>query len=212
MLGLLATVTPHLPATQVASGPSALSLLFGAVVGFSLGLTGGGGSIFAVPLLMYGLGMPSKEAMGVSLAAVGATALLGMLPRLRSGEVELTTGLLFAAAGMLGTPFGTYLRSVMPEPLLLGLFVAVMLVVAARMPSPSRSPPTTGAPPAAATPRAGSASPPAAYGCSPCSAWPPASSPGCSVSAAASSSSRPWSSLAGWASIAPWQPPCSSSR
>jgi uncharacterized membrane protein YfcA len=133
MLGLLATVTPHLPATQVASGLLALSLLFGAVVGFSLGLTGGGGSIFAVPLLMYGLGIPSKEAMGVSLAAVGATALLGMLPRLRSGEVELTTGLLFAAAGMLGAPFGTYLRSVMPEPLLLGLFVAVMLVVAARM-------------------------------------------------------------------------------
>ncbi len=114
-------------------GTVALSLVFGAAVGFSLGLTGGGGSIFAVPLLMYGLGVPSKSAMGVSLAAVGAMALFGVIQRLRRGEVELSTGLLFAAAGMAGAPVGTLLRKVMPEPLLLGLFVVVMVVVAARM-------------------------------------------------------------------------------
>lgn len=132
-LALLASVAPPLPSPDGAAGAIALSLFFGSLVGFSLGLTGGGGSIFAVPLLMYGLGMPSKEAMGVSLAAVGATALLGMLLRHRAGEVELTTGLVFSAAGMLGTPAGTYLRKLMPEHLLLGLFVIVMLVVAARM-------------------------------------------------------------------------------
>ena len=45
-----------------------LSLLFGAIVGLSLGLTGGGGAIFAVPMLVYGLGMGTREAVGVSLA------------------------------------------------------------------------------------------------------------------------------------------------
>ena len=44
-----------------------LSLIFGALVGFSLGLTGGGGAIFAVPLLVYGLGVPPREAVGISL-------------------------------------------------------------------------------------------------------------------------------------------------
>lgn len=51
------------------------SLLFGLLTGFALGLTGGGGSVFAVPLVVYGLGMPLHEAVVISLAAVGATAL-----------------------------------------------------------------------------------------------------------------------------------------
>ena len=85
----------------------ALSLVFGSIVGFALGLTGGGGSIFAVPLLVYGLGVPAKEAMGISLAAVGATALFGMIHRLRAGEVEVGHGVLFAVAGMVGAPVGT---------------------------------------------------------------------------------------------------------
>jgi uncharacterized protein len=50
-----------------------LTLSFGALVGFSLGLTGGGGAIFAVPLLVYGLGVPAREAVGVSLLTVGST-------------------------------------------------------------------------------------------------------------------------------------------
>ena len=51
-----------------------LAIVTGVVVGISLGLTGGGGSILAVPMLVHGLGMDPKEAAGVSLAAVGATA------------------------------------------------------------------------------------------------------------------------------------------
>jgi uncharacterized membrane protein YfcA len=58
---------------------SAISLFFGALVGISLGLTGGGGAIFAVPLLVYGLHVPARDAVGVSLAAVAATALVGFL-------------------------------------------------------------------------------------------------------------------------------------
>ncbi len=96
-----------------------LSVLFGTIVGFSLGLTGGGGSIFAVPLLVYGLSVPAREAVGTSLAAVGATALFGAVQRLRTGEIDLRVGLLFAAAGMLGAPAGSWIGGRVPEPALL---------------------------------------------------------------------------------------------
>ena len=79
-----------------------LSLFFGTIVGVSLGLTGGGGAIFAVPLLMYGLGVPAWEAVGISLVSVGLTSMVGFLKKWRKAEVELRTGLLFATAGMLG--------------------------------------------------------------------------------------------------------------
>jgi uncharacterized membrane protein YfcA len=110
-----------------------LSLCFGLVVGFSLGLTGGGGSIFAVPLLVYGLGASPREAVGVSLAAVGATALFGMVQRLRAGEVEVRTGLIFSAGGVLGAPAGSWLGSLVPPGVLLVLFAGLMVLVAARM-------------------------------------------------------------------------------
>ena len=52
-----------------------VAILFGSIVGFALGLTGGGGGVFAVPLLVYGLGVAPREAVGISLASVGGTAL-----------------------------------------------------------------------------------------------------------------------------------------
>jgi hypothetical protein len=110
-----------------------LSVLFGAVVGLSLGLTGGGGAIFAVPLLVYALGVPPQAAVGVSLAAVGATSLVGFLHRWRLGQVETPTGLLFAAAGMLGAPVGSWIASLLPDALLLLLFAVLMVIVAARL-------------------------------------------------------------------------------
>lgn len=102
-------------------------------MGFSLGLTGGGGAIFAVPLLVYGLGLPAREAVGVSLLTVGSTSLVGFVERARRGLVEFPTGLLFAVAGMVGAPVGALLADRMPEVALLGLFALLMLVVAARM-------------------------------------------------------------------------------
>jgi uncharacterized protein len=110
-----------------------LTLFFGALVGFSLGLTGGGGAIFAVPLLVYGLHVPAHEAVGVSLLTVGCTALVGFAHRARSGLVEFPSGLLFAAAGMTGAPLGAWLANRTPEALLLGLFAVLMLVIAVRM-------------------------------------------------------------------------------
>ena len=110
-----------------------LTLAFGGVVGFSLGLTGGGGAIFAVPLLVYGLGVAPREAVTLSLVAVGVTALIGFLGRWRSRLVEVRTGLVFAAAGMMGAPVGTWLSGLMPEAVLLILFAVLMLAMAARM-------------------------------------------------------------------------------
>lgn len=112
---------------------SPLAILFGAVVGLSLGLTGGGGAIFAVPLLVYGLGVDPREAIGASLVTVGATALVGFLQRWRVGLVEMRTGLLFAVAGMMTAPLGSWLAARISEALLLLLFAVLMLVVAARM-------------------------------------------------------------------------------
>jgi uncharacterized membrane protein YfcA len=117
-----------------------LAVLFGCVVGFALGLTGGGGGVLAVPLLVYGLGLPPREAVGVSLAAVGGTALFGVLPRWRKGLVEVRTGLLFAVAGMIGAPIGSQLALRIPETTLLLLFGVLMLVVAWRMWAKSRNP------------------------------------------------------------------------
>ncbi len=110
-----------------------LSVIIGALVGVSLGLTGGGGSIFAVPLLVYGLGVPAREAVAMSLAAVGATALFGAVERLRAGEVEVPTGLLFSAGGILGAPLGAWIGGLIPDSALLALFAGLMVVVAARM-------------------------------------------------------------------------------
>jgi uncharacterized membrane protein YfcA len=111
----------------------ALGLAFGSLVGLSLGLTGGGGAIFAVPLLVYGLKLPTREAVGVSLITVGATAVVGFAQRLRRRTVEIPTGLLFAVVGMATAPMGAWLSHQMPEAVLLALFGTLMLVIAARM-------------------------------------------------------------------------------
>ena len=110
-----------------------LALLFGTLVGFSLGLTGGGGSIFAVPLLVYGLAISPRAAVSMSLASVGVTSAVGFVERWRRGQVEVRTGLLFAVAGMFGAPVGSWLSHQMSEALLLTLFALVMLLVAGRM-------------------------------------------------------------------------------
>lgn len=110
-----------------------LNVFFGAIVGLSLGLTGGGGAIFAVPLLVYGLETPAREAVGVSLLTVGVTALIGFLQRARRRLVEFPTGLLFAVAGMVSAPLGALLADRIPEALLLVMFAALMVVIAVRM-------------------------------------------------------------------------------
>jgi uncharacterized membrane protein YfcA len=109
-----------------------LHVAWGSLVGLALAWTGGGGALLAVPLLAYGLDMPTRAAVGVSLATVGVTAAVGCGQRMREHQVELPTGVLFAAAGMVAAPLDGWLGKQAPEALVLALFGGLMLTLAAR--------------------------------------------------------------------------------
>lgn len=111
----------------------ALSILSGVIVGFSLGLTGGGGSIFAVPLLVYLIREDVHLALGTSLASVGAISLIGAVSRIYHRQADLRIGAIFAACGMAGTYAGTQLNALVKGSLLLVLFALLMGVVATNM-------------------------------------------------------------------------------
>lgn len=117
-----------------------ITLLAGSLVGFSLGLTGGGGAIFAVPLLVYLIGLPTREAVGVSLLTIGATSLVGFLYRARKGQVEMLTGVVFALAGMIGAPIGSKIADAVPENILIVLFSILMIAIAGRMAWKAKTP------------------------------------------------------------------------
>ena len=88
-----------------------LSLAFGALIGLSLGLVGGGGSILSVPILVYAIGQPVHAATTTSLAIVGLNALTGMAGHARVGNVQARLGLLFGGSGVLGAFLGSWLNS-----------------------------------------------------------------------------------------------------
>jgi len=119
-----------------------LIILGGVLIGFSMGLTGAGGSLLAIPMLVYGLHFGVREAVGISLAAVGTTALIGALPRMRQGRIDVKAGLLVAVSGMLTAPAGAMVAGFVNEMLLLTAFATLMLVIAVHMwRSASSSPP-----------------------------------------------------------------------
>ncbi|WP_422773798.1 sulfite exporter TauE/SafE family protein [Plantactinospora sp. WMMC1484] len=103
------------------------------LIGVSLGLLGGGGSILAVPLLVYVAGLPAKEAIATSLLVVGVTSAVGVVPHARAGRVRWRTGLVFGLAGMAGAYPGGRLAGYVPAGLLLTGFALMMLGTAAAM-------------------------------------------------------------------------------
>lgn len=107
-----------------------LALPFGLAIGLSLGLVGGGGSILALPVLVYVLGEPVKAATTESLLIVGTTALLGSLDHARAGRVRVRTAVAFGLAGTIGAVGGTVLNRLVSSRSILLAF-AVLLVVAA---------------------------------------------------------------------------------
>jgi len=110
-----------------------LTVALSTVIGVSLGLLGGGGSILAVPLLIYVAGMPAKEAIATSLLVVGATSAVAVIPHLRAGQVRWRTGLIFGLAGMAGAYTGGRLAAYIPSGVLLTVFALMMLATATAM-------------------------------------------------------------------------------
>lgn len=121
-----------------------LGLVLSAGIGLSLGLIGGGGSIITVPVLVYVLGVEPHRAIGMSLAVVGSTALVGALLHHRKGSVSWRTGAVFAASGIVSAYLGSKLTRLVSPPVLMLLFAGLMLVVATVM--LTRRAPTADAP------------------------------------------------------------------
>ena len=111
-----------------------LTVFSGAIVGFVLGLIGGGGSILAVPLLVYIVGVASPHiAIGTSAVAVALSALTNLVAHARQGHVKWRCALVFAAAGMAGAAIGSTLGKQFDGEKLLILFGGLMIVIAATM-------------------------------------------------------------------------------
>ena len=110
-----------------------LALILGALIGVLLGLLGGGGSILAVPALVYGMGLGVEQAIPISLVVVAAASAAGALPRIRAGQVQWRLAGIFAAAGIPATILGTAIGDRLPEPAVLIGFAAVMVVAGLRM-------------------------------------------------------------------------------
>lgn len=105
----------------------------GFLIGLSLGALGGGGSILAVPALVYGAGQTAKEATTTSLILVGVTSLVGIVPHWRAGRVRMVPGLLFGLAGVGGSLLGSSWNKAVDADVLLFAFSVLMLVAAGAM-------------------------------------------------------------------------------
>ncbi len=118
-----------------------LGLLSGGLVGFSLGLFGGGGSILAVPLMVYLVGVPNPHiAIGTSALAVAANAAAGVVNHARSGTVKWRCALLYASAGIIGAFAGSTMGKNFDGQKLLFLFALVMVLVGVLMLRSRRNP------------------------------------------------------------------------
>ncbi|MEU0650191.1 sulfite exporter TauE/SafE family protein [Streptomyces umbrinus] len=103
------------------------------LIGVSLGVLGGGGSILTVPILVYLAGMETKEAIATSLFVVGTTSAAAAVSHARAGRVRWRTGLLFGLAGMTGAYAGGRLAEFIPGTVLLLAFALMMIATAAAM-------------------------------------------------------------------------------
>src|SRR5437016_5618315 len=111
-----------------------LIILCGSLVGFSLGLLGGGGSILAVPLMTYVVGVPSVHvAIGTSALAVALNAVANLMIHARAGNVRWGPVAVFSATGVIGSAFGSSLSKTVEGPRLLAFFGLLMFLVAALM-------------------------------------------------------------------------------
>jgi len=110
-----------------------IALALGAVIGVMLGLLGGGGSILAVPALVYLLGLSIGQAIPTSLIVIGVASAFGAVPKVLAHQVQWRLAAIFAAAGIPATFLGTAIGRHLPQPVLLTGFALVMVVAGIRM-------------------------------------------------------------------------------
>ncbi len=104
--------------------------LLGLAIGAALGLLGGGGSILTVPIFVYILDYPAKDAIAMSLAVVGVTSLVGVFAHWRAGNVEVRMAVVFGVVAMVGTLAGARIAAGISGTAQLLIFGAVMLAAA----------------------------------------------------------------------------------
>ncbi len=117
-----------------------VALALALLIGVSLGLLGGGGSILTLPILTYAVGMETKSAIAASLFVVGVTSATGAIAHARAGRIQWRTGLLFGAAGMVGAFVGGRAAAYVPGRVLMIGFAAMMIVTAIAMLRGRRAP------------------------------------------------------------------------
>lgn len=114
--------------------------LLAVCTGISLGLLGGGGSVLALPILVYVMGVPTKSAIAMTLLVIGSVSLLGTIPHWKKGNINLKTALIFGSATMVGAFWGARL-AILPfvtETFQMLLFATLMLIAAGFMIQRSR--------------------------------------------------------------------------
>lgn len=108
-------------------------LVYGVFIGLALGLTGGGGSLLAVPILVYLVGLGAPQAVTLSLAVVATTAVAGAIEAWRSRLLMIRASMFFIAGGLIGAPIGVSLTGYLSDNILMLSFGALMIVVATSM-------------------------------------------------------------------------------
>jgi hypothetical protein len=110
-----------------------IAVALSVVIGISLGLLGGGGSILTLPILRYVLHMEAHNAIALSLLVVGTTSAAAVVSHARAGRVRWRTGLIFGLAGMVGAFGAGRVAHFFPAAVLLGLFGVMMIITAVAM-------------------------------------------------------------------------------
>ncbi|MGZ4725093.1 MAG: sulfite exporter TauE/SafE family protein, partial [Ilumatobacteraceae bacterium] len=102
----------------------------GFLIGISLGALGGGGSILAVPALVYAAGQTPKHATTTSLVLVALTAMIGIVPHWRARRVRFVAGTIFGLAGIGGSLLGSHWNKAADPNVLLLAFSGLMMIAA----------------------------------------------------------------------------------
>ncbi len=132
-----------------------LGYCLAACIGLSLGLIGGGGSVLALPILVYVMHIPTKSAIAMTLVIVGTVSLIGVIPHWRKGNVNLPKALIFGSATMVGAYGGAKVANLpwVSEAFQLILFASLMMLAAVFMIRKSRQTSPAGDPQLAPYPK-----------------------------------------------------------